>query len=254
MEINKSKNKNGELVITGIDSLKLLLANAESYKPFEFDPYDDGQIYKIKNVNENGIEAENSKFFPWEKIYFTNDGLMINYKSFKNYFYFQLTEEEKQKHPYDNHLEKMADLQDKLNDYEDSLMENKNNKDMSIKNFINEEVSKLHKKFVLESKLSEINKELKILKEGEEELEQKDYQRNVYESYEKDLEEVVKYLTEACNKLESASLKQDKHMSMLPEVAERMEEAKKQKEILLNIYKEIKGAKLATERKLYEMK
>jgi hypothetical protein len=123
---------------------------------------------------------------------------------------------------------------------------------MSLKKYINEEVLKFHKQIMLETELNKINEELSILNE-EEGAESKVYESNIYEAFKKDLEEVVKHLTEACNTLESASLKQDKHMTGLPGVQPRIDEAQRHKAVLLEIYKTIKRAKLETEKKLYEM-
>ena len=125
---------------------------------------------------------------------------------------------------------------------------------MGIKNFINEEVLKLHKKTMLESQLKDVNKKLTVLKEGAEKTEEEPaYQKNTYADFRKDLEETVRALAEACNKLESAALRQESHMKSLPEVEMRMEEGKKHKQVILDIYKEVKSAKIAAERKLYEM-
>lgn len=88
------------------------------------------------------------------------------------------------------------------------------------------------------------------LNEGEETGE-KQYQKNVYEGYEGDLQEVAKNLSEACQKLETAILKQESYNKKLPEVNERVDEGKKAKKILIDIYKEVKSAKLNTERKIY---
>lgn len=129
----------------------------------------------------------------------------------------------------------------------------KKSKAMELKNYINGEVAKLHKKTMLESQLTQVNKQLEILNEGDENA-QNTYESNVYESYAKDLEEVVRNLAEACNKLESAALKQESHMRTLPEVNSRMDEGKKSKEVILEIFKEVKRAKIAAERKLYELR
>lgn len=124
---------------------------------------------------------------------------------------------------------------------------------MDLKKYINEEVSKLHKKSILESELEIVNKKLNTLKEGEEQQEIKTYESNVYESYKKDLEEVVRSLAEACNKLETAVLRQESHMKTLPEVQERKSAGESSKQVILDIFKEVKKAKIAAERKLYEM-
>lgn len=129
---------------------------------------------------------------------------------------------------------------------------------MSIKKYISDEVSRLHKRTMLENELKSVNYKLKLLKEneesGEKTDEQKAYESNVYESYKKDLEEVVRSLAEACNKLETSALRQESHMKTLPEVAGRMDEGQKHKEVILEIFKEVKKAKIAAERKLYEMR
>jgi len=124
---------------------------------------------------------------------------------------------------------------------------------MDLKKYVNEEVSKLHKQVMLESELKKVNEDLNLLKEGEEGGE-KTYESNVYESYKKDLEEVVRNLADACNKLESATLKQDQHMKNIPEVAERKSSGSASKQVILDIFKEVKKAKIAAERKLYEMR
>ena len=128
----------------------------------------------------------------------------------------------------------------------------------NIKEYINKEIAKLHKKTLLESELKTINSKLKVLKEEDESNdkndEQKAFESNVYESYKKDLGEVVSSLAEACNKLETSALKQESHIKNLPEVAGRMDEGKKHKDVILEIFKEVKKAKIAAERKLYEMR
>jgi len=124
---------------------------------------------------------------------------------------------------------------------------------MDLKNYINEEVKKLHTRVMLEAELEEVNKQLSALNE-EESAEGKTYESNVYESYKKDLEEVVKNLAEACNKLETATLRQESHIKTLPQVEGRVNEGARQKQVILDIFKEVKKAKLAAERKLYEMR
>jgi Holliday junction resolvase RusA-like endonuclease len=124
---------------------------------------------------------------------------------------------------------------------------------MDIKEFIQDKVKKLHEIETLKGELQQITKQLHVIKEGENQ-EEKAYESNVYETLKKDLEEVVKNLAEACNKLESASLKQDRHLRTLPEVAARLEEGKKSKQIILEIFKEVKRAKITAERKLYEIR
>ena len=126
---------------------------------------------------------------------------------------------------------------------------------MELEKYIKQEVKRFHKQTLLESELNKINKELSILNEGDVATgEEKVYESNVYESYKKDLEEVVRHLAEACNSLESAALRQESHMRTLPEVATRTEEGKRHKEVILDIFKEVKRAKIAAERKLYEMR
>jgi hypothetical protein len=125
---------------------------------------------------------------------------------------------------------------------------------MDAKKYIKEEIVKLHKITMLELELKNINKELGFLNEVSEENTEKTYESNVYESYKKDLEEVVKNLAEACNKLETATLRQESHIKAIPEVATRLEEGKRHKQVILDIFKEVKRAKLAAERKLYEMR
>ena len=120
---------------------------------------------------------------------------------------------------------------------------------MELKDYINSEIKKLHKKSLIENQIK-LNKGL--IKENEEEV--KTYQSNVYESYKKDFEDIVKKLAEVCNDLESSALKQESYLKTLPEVALRVQEAENSKKVILDIFKEVKKAKLTAERKLYEMK
>ena len=126
---------------------------------------------------------------------------------------------------------------------------------MDIKQFVNEEILKLHKKTILESELKKVEGQIKILKEedGSKDGQEQSYNSNVYESYKKDLEGVVHDLAEACNKLETAVLRQESHMKTLPEVSERKNAGESSKQIILDIFREVKKAKIAAERKLYEM-
>lgn len=126
---------------------------------------------------------------------------------------------------------------------------------MDIKEFIKQEVYKKHQIELLEAEKSKINEQIRLIKEASNNPgEAKTYESNIYENLKKDIEEVVKNLAEACNKLESAALKQDSHMKAIPEVAERLEEGKKNKQVILDIFKEVKRAKITAERKLYEMR
>jgi chromosome segregation ATPase len=127
-------------------------------------------------------------------------------------------------------------------------MKEKNTNLGNFKKFVQDNVKKIH----LEEQLKKVNSELETLKEGEEQQEEQPYQKNTYEGYESDLQEVAKCLSEACQVLETAVLKQDSHSKKLPEVTERMNEGKKAKDVLLDIYKEVKAAKLNTERKIYQ--
>lgn len=125
----------------------------------------------------------------------------------------------------------------------------------ALQEFIEKEVKKIHKQNLLENELREINKKLSFLNEDDTNSnEQKTYEMNMYENYSKDLEEVVKNLADACNKLESSALKQEKHIKSLPQVEGRMNEGKRHKDIILEIFKEVKKAKIAAERKLYNIR
>ncbi|MFA5068081.1 MAG: hypothetical protein WC466_08635 [Candidatus Izemoplasmatales bacterium] len=124
----------------------------------------------------------------------------------------------------------------------------------NLKEFVKTEVKKIHKKTILENELKIVEKQLSLLKEEKSISEEtKSYQSNVYENYRKDLEEIVKNLAEACNKLESAVLMQDQYIKNLPQVEARTDDGKRQKQIIIDIFKEVKKAKLSAERKIYEM-
>lgn len=126
---------------------------------------------------------------------------------------------------------------------------------MDIKEFIKQEVLKKHQIELLEAEKSIISEKLRLVKEASNNPgEEKVYESNIYENLKKDIEEVVKNLAEACNKLESAALKQDSHMKTIPEIAARLEEGKRNKQVILDIFKEVKRAKITAERKLYEMR
>ena len=109
----------------------------------------------------------------------------------------------------------------------------------TLKNFITENLQKIHKEVMAEE-----------LAKGE----TPSYASNIYEGYKKDLEDVVGKLSEACNLLESCILKQETHIKTLPEVSERVGDGKKSKDVLLDIFKTVKKAKIESERKLYEIK
>ena len=120
---------NGELVVTGIKNLTTLIRHFETSNELNFivDVFDNGNFSNIVSVNENGIKTEKG-FTPWEKVYFPKNGLLITYgKNEDDYLRFKRTEEEQIKHPYNQHLEKMADLKQNFQDYEDSLGENNTN-------------------------------------------------------------------------------------------------------------------------------
>jgi len=113
---NKKNNKEEDLII-GIDKLQNLLNVIGHEMTFELNH----KFYDIKEVNDKGIKTD-SKFIGWQYI---NDrypseekGLMILMDD-DEYFYFKLTEEERERHPYNNWEEHEADLQDKFNDNED---------------------------------------------------------------------------------------------------------------------------------------
>jgi len=112
-----------------------------------------------------------------------------------------------------------------------------------LKKLVKESVKRIH----LEKQLKQINEEIeKIDNNGE-----KEYNSNKYKTYENDIQECVKKLSEASQILETAILKQDSHLKQLPEVEERLNEGKKAKELLLGIFKEVKSVKINTEKKLY---
>jgi CRISPR/Cas system-associated protein Cas10 (large subunit of type III CRISPR-Cas system) len=125
-------------------------------------------------------------------------------------------------------------------------------KDETLKEFIDKEVKTLHKKVMLESELSNINKELSLLKEGQTKDETPQYQKNVYEGYEKNIEDVVSELAKTASLIESCIAKQRAHQRNIPEVAGRMDESKNVLEMLIEMFKDVKGAKLKAEKRMYE--
>lgn len=127
-------------------------------------------------------------------------------------------------------------------------MEKSKNSLNSLKSFIETNVKKIH----LEEQIKTLKNSLNNLNEGTENSEEQSYQKNTYEGYDSDLQEVAKNLSEACQVLETAILKQESHSKRLPEVAERINEGKKAREVLLEIFKEVKAAKLNTERRIYQ--
>jgi len=126
-------------------------------------------------------------------------------------------------------------------------------KNEKILSFISEEVQKHHKRTVLESRLKEINEELSALNEATEKQEEvPEYQKNVYEGYEKHIEEIVSNLAETANLIETCIAKQQAHQKNIPEVIERQDASKKILEMLMEIYKDVKSTKLKAQRKMYE--
>lgn len=111
-----------------------------------------------------------------------------------------------------------------------------------IKSFITENVKKLH----LQEQLTEINRQLN---EGEEP--EQEYAQNTYKEYGTDLEKIVSLLSEASQILESGILKQESFIKKMPDVTGRKDDATSSKETLLSIFKDVKSAKISTERKIY---
>ncbi len=166
--------------IIGINKLKKVIKNNPQFF-FETDIFDNGKFQKIVDVNENGIVTDKGEI-EWEKINdrhsWAENGIPLAVNGVwkeKNIINFKLTDEERNKKPYDFHLEKQADLEDKFKDFEDSLQENKKTKNMKIKlseikQIIKEEFERYKKVQLLETKKKSIEKELQeFLKEIEEE-------------------------------------------------------------------------------------
>lgn len=113
-----------------------------------------------------------------------------------------------------------------------------------LTNFITESIKKIH----LENQLSEINQQLN---ESEEKDQEQEYAQNTYKEYGSDLEKIVSLLSEASQILESGILKQESFIKKMPEVSSRKEEASNSKKTLVDIFKDVKSAKISTERKIY---
>ena len=114
-----------------------------------------------------------------------------------------------------------------------------------IKDFIKESVKKIQ----LQEQLDVINNQLNILKEGENE--EPEYAKNTYKDYESDLEKIVSLLSEASQILESGILKQESFINKMPDVPARKETATSSKKTLIDIFKDVKSAKISTQRKIY---
>lgn len=124
--------------------------------------------------------------------------------------------------------------------------------DKNLKEYIDKQVKSFHKKIMLESELIEVNKKLTLLKEADTKNETPAYQKNTYEGYEKNLEEVVNELAKTASLIESCIARQRAHQKNIPEVAGRMDESKSVMEMLLEIYKDVKRTKLTAEKRMYE--
>jgi hypothetical protein len=117
----------------------------------------------------------------------------------------------------------------------------------NLKDFIDKEVSNIHKQTILESK----KYVKKNILESDGDAEKKSYMRNVYEDFEKDMGDIIKNLADVCDKLETSITKQDVFLDKIPNVQDRVHYGEGAKESLINIYKNTKFIKLKAEKKLY---
>ncbi len=125
------------------------------------------------------------------------------------------------------------------------LTENYKNNTMDKQEFA-KFVKTSSKMFKLQEEAFKIKKELLLMENGEDE---KEYNRNKYPEYEKDIQAILKMLSDTSQKLETAILKQEVFLNELPNIPERKEKAKEIKENLKELFKSIKSAKINAERK-----
>jgi len=110
-----------EPTVNGIKDFKKLFDLNKENIGFVVDVYDDGNFEKVKDITDEGIETV-KRFYPWERVYFSQNGLYVSYGSSENdYFYLKRTPEEEMEHPYNYHLEKKANLEDVLRDNPDAI-------------------------------------------------------------------------------------------------------------------------------------
>lgn len=113
---------------------------------------------------------------------------------------------------------------------------------MNLNEFIKKEIKKIQK-----------DKSLKysVISEENNNSEEKPYNKSSYEEYDKDLESVINNLGDLSNKLETILIKQEKKIQSLPDVQEIKNKAIEKKDIITNLYKNIKSSKISAEKSLY---
>jgi hypothetical protein len=142
-----------DVIVTGISTLKDVLQEIkEKNKKLEFEL--DGRFFTIYDIDNNRIHVlvhtydgseERKSYVLWETI---NDrkfpdekGLHLFYDDYDNDFYFKLTDKQRAEHPYNNWMHQKADMEDKMRDMEDAMMEDGGGVKRSVTAYLGEVIS-----------------------------------------------------------------------------------------------------------------
>jgi hypothetical protein len=113
------KNERGEILVIGIDELNKVINSLNNVEVML-----DNKFYTVTSADEKGLRSDSSLIANWRELddrHTEKDGIMFGYDNWNTdkYFYFKLTDEEREKNPYNFWAEKKADLEDKFRDNED---------------------------------------------------------------------------------------------------------------------------------------
>lgn len=109
----KTNNERGEILIIGIDDLSDVLnkiGGAEIYV--------DNRFYKVLDATPKGLVGESGLLSGWRDLddrHTERDGIFFGIND-KDYFYFKLTDKEREDNPYSFWAEKRADMEDAFRD------------------------------------------------------------------------------------------------------------------------------------------
>ena len=135
----KTNNERGEILIIGIDDLSDVLkkiGGAEIYV--------DNRFYKVLDATPKGLVGEKGLLSSWRDLddrHTERDGIFFEIND-KDYFYFKLTDKEREDNPYSFWAEKRADMEDAFRDAgEDGDMIPYLNETLKIRKIIREALS-----------------------------------------------------------------------------------------------------------------
>lgn len=165
-----SQKETPSIQITGIDSLKQLFNKTQEFG-FDLILVKGERDYIVKHVHDDYLDCVvkgqdekipyNYLTDRWGDIFY----FLAKKEKEEVFISFDFTDDEKERYPKEDSPEGLAmdDFADIVSPDEQELYESKSKKAMNIKQFIAEEIKKLHKKTLLEQKKSEIIKKINLL-------------------------------------------------------------------------------------------